>query len=265
MRPLIGRFGTLAFGLWADQRFQIAGVIRQDFNALFRDQYRIGMPESAKPPHIKPRFDGDDHAGTDRRVIAPVEERRLMAEEPDAVPRVMADIFGKPFLRKIVLHGFIDGRKGNAGFNRGEGDLLRLVHVAEKFFLLLGNRFDEHGSFQFADVAEDAGAGAGHQRVPFGKNNILRDRMREGGFGPDLPAEGGDDRGPMGFVVSSKRFDHRQGCFHGRPVGDFHFAQAGLRIILQQAMGHIRPAAGFPDQPDLIFGFDITHFFDDPF
>jgi len=37
---------------------QIAGVIRQDFNALFRDQYRIGMPESAKPPHIKPRFDG---------------------------------------------------------------------------------------------------------------------------------------------------------------------------------------------------------------
>jgi hypothetical protein len=40
---------------------------------------------------------------------------------------------------------------------------------------------------------------------------------------------------------------------------------AGLRIILQQAMGHVRPAAGFPDQPDLIFGFDITHFFDDPF
>ena len=76
------------------------------------------VSEWRKPPmssRVDAGLDREDHAGLDRRVIAQIEEGRLVVAQADRVTGVLAPVRQQVVLLEIAHHRAVDVRARDAG------------------------------------------------------------------------------------------------------------------------------------------------------
>src|SRR6266536_4117807 len=65
------------------QALEIARVVGEDLDSVLGDDHGVGVAEAADVARVDAGLDGEDHAGLDQRVVADVEERRLVVAQAD--------------------------------------------------------------------------------------------------------------------------------------------------------------------------------------
>src|SRR5256884_9195768 len=83
------------------------------------------MTEAADLRVVETWLDREHHARLERRVVADIEERRLMVSEADRMAGVLAPIRQQIVSLEVAQHGAVHVGAGDAGPNRVEGDPLR--------------------------------------------------------------------------------------------------------------------------------------------
>src|SRR6266511_513233 len=91
-----------------DERGQVARVVRRQLDAVLGHDRRVGVAEAGHSWHVQPGLDREDHAWLDLRLIAQVEERRLVAFQTQPVARVVAGQVAQPGALDLAAHLGID-------------------------------------------------------------------------------------------------------------------------------------------------------------
>ncbi len=145
------------------------------------------MPEPAQTGNVQAGLDAQHHAGFERPVVTEVEKRTLVDALPEAVADVVPPVLPQVLPVVVGAHRLVDLRAGAPRFQRLEGDVLQVEHVLEEAPLLGVGLTDEHGPFEFADVAPDGGPRSRHQGVAQLKGRAGGHRVWQGAVRPDLP------------------------------------------------------------------------------
>ena len=105
--------------------------------------------------------------GSTTRVVADVEERRLVVAQADRVADVLAPVRQQVVLLEVAQHGAVDVGARDAGPERRERDLLRGDGVVEEPAHLVRRLADDHRALELGVVAPDGRARLGDEHVAF--------------------------------------------------------------------------------------------------
>ena len=129
--------------------------------------------------------------GSSGRVVALVEEGRLVVAESDPVAGVLAPEVADAVVVEVGEHSVVDVRAGLRGSERVEGGLLRRDGVAVQPALLVGGLADDHAALELGVVAPDRRSGLGDEHVAGLEGDVVRDGVGPGGAAADLAAVAG--------------------------------------------------------------------------
>src|SRR5580765_7903329 len=87
---------------WQRETLDVARVVGEDVHSVLGDDHGVRVTEAADSPVIEAWLDREDHARLERRVIADIEEGRLVVAEPDRVAGVLAPVPGQVVLLEVA-------------------------------------------------------------------------------------------------------------------------------------------------------------------
>ena len=239
------------------------GYDGQELDPVLDDDHRVGVAEAAELVVVEARLDREDHARLDRRVVADVEERRLVVAQPDRVARVLPPVREQVVVLEVAHDGAVDVGARHARPKRIERDLLRGDDVVEEPALLVGRRADDHRPLELGVVAPHRRARLRDEHVARLELDVVRDRVRPRAARADLAAVA---RLRRRRSMPSWPPNESPSASSIASVASWPGAQARLclgrarpRVLLQQPVRVRAPAAALADQRDLVVALARHH------
>ena len=223
------------------------------------------VSEWRKPPTVgvvDARLDREHHPRLDRRVVAQVEERRLVVAQADRVAGVLAPVRQQVVLLEVAHHRAVDVGARDARAERGEGDLLRGDGVVEEPARLVARRPDDHGPLELGVVAPDRRARLRDEHVAHLELDVVGDRVRPGAAQADLAPVAGRravGRALLPAEAIAERLQHRQCRLVARPQARLGLRGAGPGVLLQQPVRVLAPASALADERELVLALSRHH------